>query len=204
MSSGWEDEEARAARFAQALGERSLTWLSKEIGAAVSTVSSYAKGKSPSGVVAWRIATVLGIDLVWYLTGIESSAPIVRESDVVRIPRLVGIETVGAVSFDLADLRAMGVDHQRAFVMTVGGKAMDPTIPGGSDVLVVRGGDVLDGEPHAVSLGGTTVIRRLQALPGSGWLAVCDNQAFPAQAIEGTDDVIGRVALSVTRFGSVR
>lgn len=179
----------------QALGGRSLTWLAGEIGAAVSTVSGYAKGKVPPGLASVRIADVLGVDLVWYLTGKEPASP--PPPSTVRIERIRPDGTgAGTIPFDAAAIAAAGGVGGHAMALTVEGSAMAPTAPAGSDVLfAVRGGLPADGRIHVLKLGGRFVVRRIQALASGGFLLVCDNPSFPAEAVSQSEgiEVVGRV-----------
>jgi len=195
-----DDEGARAARFTESLRGRSLTWLAGEIGAAVSTVSGYARGKAPPGLVAVRIAEVLGIDLVWYLTGREPTPSL--PAGAVRVPRLSADGSgLGALAFDEESVRS-AASAGEVFALSVAGSAMAPTVPAGADALCAKEGCVPeDGRLHVVRMGGAMAVRRIQALASGGFLLVCDNPAFPAEAVdaEGGVDVVGRVFAVIHR-----
>jgi len=190
-------DEARAARFSAALGRRSLTWLAREAGVAVSTCSGYARGKVPPGLAAVRIADALGVDLVWYLTGSARGRSDAAEAT--WFPRLTMEGAPAGVLPFAAEVAAEAGDG--AFVLSVAGSAMAPTIPAGADALVAKGGDVVDGEVHVVRAAGRMLVRRLQVRADGRVVSVCDNPAFADEPIESVagPDVVGRVVLVARR-----
>jgi phage repressor protein C with HTH and peptisase S24 domain len=84
------DRNTFGGRVAEALGERTMAWLSGETGISTSMLSDYRRGKTPGSDKAVKIADALGVSVRWLVTG-EDDPKVLTE---VRGAGPVGAEEV--------------------------------------------------------------------------------------------------------------
>lgn len=108
-------------------------------------------------------------------------------------------EPPDALLFSEAWLRTMGFKPDRLLLVRVSGDSMQPTLHPGSTVMIDTTATRVTSGIYAINLGGTAMVKRLQALLGGVIRVMSDNPAYDAFEIghnaAETDgfSIIGRV-----------
>ncbi len=108
-------------------------------------------------------------------------------------------EPPDALLFSEAWLRTMGLKPDRLLLVRVSGDSMQPTLHPGSTVMIDTTATKVTSGIYAINLGGTAMVKRLQALLGGVIRVMSDNPAYDAFEIghnaAETDgfSIIGRV-----------
>jgi len=190
------DKVARAARMAEAMGGRTNQWLADQIGVAVSTANSYVHGSVPPADVAARVAEVLGVDFLWYVTGKRSPAAAGEGAfDVPLVDH--AFREAGTVGYSLGLLRSLGREPKDFRCMLAPGESMRPTVPEGAEMLYlpVQEGGPADGRVCVLSIGGRASVRRVGPSASGGWTAWRDHPAFRNEPKEevSLEAIVGEV-----------
>jgi len=183
------------ARLSSALGNRSGTWLSKQLGTSASTVNGWLRGSNEPGLTNLvSAADVLGVSVQWLATGKGSPSgapqPIVPpdepapdfDQDFALIPRYevnlsAGPGLVPAhedveekLAFSKAWLCRNMISATHSGLVRVRGDSMAPTIPDGALALVNTAEARVDREGiYAFSRDGAAYVKRLVPVaPGPG------------------------------------
>lgn len=190
------DRLTRADRMAKAMDGRTNQWLASEVGIAVSTANSYVHGAVPPADIAARVAEVLGMDLLWYVTGKYAVPPAGEGS--VEVPLIDhGFVGAGSVGYSVGLLRSLGAESGSVQCILAPGESMRPTVPEGAEILFgpVREGGPPDGSVCVLSIGGRAVIRRVGPAADGSWTAWRDHPAFRSEPKErvALEDIVGEV-----------
>lgn len=108
-------------------------------------------------------------------------------------------EPPDALLFSESWLREMGFKPDRLLLVRVSGDSMQPTLSPGSTVMIDTTATRVTSGIYAINLGGTAMVKRLQALLGGVIRVMSDNPAYDAFEIghnaAETDgfSIIGRV-----------
>lgn len=99
-------------------------------------------------------------------------------------------------------LLAQGGNEKNSFFVQAHGDSMEPTIPNGSDILVVDSGcDIVSGKIYVFFLNKEVYIKKLNKTQ-SGMMAVSDNRDYDPILITANDEfkLIGRVVMCSYRL----
>lgn len=211
-------KEALARRLQWSIehGPYGLGALAVELGVTRQTLGKYASGRSdPSALLVAEVARLCGVSVRWLVSGEGSPEGTELEGSLVSVP-LVDVR-LGAGSAGFWDaaggvvrriglpgawLRSVGVDPALAFLATVLGSSMGPSLSDGDTVLGERADEIDRDGIYAVVVNDEAFIKRVQRVPPRGGVRLrleSDNKAFPEIEVYESDhlDVIGRVVRKV-------
>ena len=101
---------------------------------------------------------------------------------------------VGFVSFQRSWLDRLGVEPTQCTVISVTGDSMEPTVPGGSKILVDRSKRRQRANRiYVIWTGYGLVVKRAKKDPAGQWLLASDNPSLPATPWPESARVIGEV-----------
>ncbi|MBF0260409.1 MAG: helix-turn-helix transcriptional regulator [Magnetococcales bacterium] len=206
-----------------------LKEMSRAVGIPYGTLNSIMKGVSPSADKINQIAESLGLSCDWLLRGVGPMmyADVVEKmtesdekptQDYVSIPRYDVYCSAGAgalveseriiehINFKLEWFIDMGLQRDKAALISVDGDSMAPTLKNGDMVLVdLRERDRVTADAiYVIDHDGTLKVKRLRKTFTGDLMIISDNPSYPHETIRQSDGVpirvVGRVAWAGVRM----
>lgn len=192
-------------------------WAAK-LGVSKTTIANYERGdRKPEGEFLETLVEKANADLNWLFGRLEAVndtgiAPVTGiGQEFALLPRysvsasagmgLVALEEreIERIAFRRDWLHEMGIDAREAGLVTASGDSMDPTIPDGAMMLVVRrhGEPIRSGFIYVLVLDGEVLVKRIMRNVDGTFDLISDNPLYPVQKVRQVDldglHIAGRV-----------
>ncbi len=176
------------------------------------TLTRYATGGDASLAAIAALSEVSGLPIEWIVYGNWPDAGAnANVTEFALLPRysvaasagsgLVALEEqeIERIAFRRDWLHEMGIDAREAGLVTASGDSMDPTIPDGAMMLVVRrhGEPIRSGFIYVLVLDGEVLVKRIMRNVDGTFDLISDNPLYPVQKVRQVDldglHIAGRV-----------
>ena len=103
-------------------------------------------------------------------------------------------KVIGAASFGHDWLKNNNINPVQCVVISVAGESMEPTLPGGSSILVDRSRRRRRNDHiYVLRTGDGIVVKRLERGDDDQWQVISDHPAWPPQPWDDGNEIIGEV-----------